>query len=58
MITSLMAIGFDNDMNVERNIITCSLESSRFDMSHVVVDNGVFEILASASDPHLGSDNL
>ena len=46
------------DRRTERNVVVCNLESSRFDVSYFVVDNGVFEMLALASDLHLGGDTL
>ncbi len=42
----------------ERHIIVYDLGGGTFDVSLLVIDNGVFEVLATAGDTHLGGEDL
>ena len=42
----------------ERHIIVYDLGGGTFDVSLLVIDDGVFEVLATAGDTHLGGEDL
>lgn len=41
----------------EKNILVFDLGGGTFDVSILTIDNGVFEVLATNGDTHLGGDN-
>ena len=53
----LTAPGLDK-VGDERHIIVYDLGGGTFDVSLLVIDNGVFEVLATAGDTHLGGEDL
>lgn len=56
-VLSLNFAGLDK-VGDERHIIVYDLGGGTFDVSLLVIDNGVFEVLATAGDTHLGGEDL
>lgn len=52
-----IAYGLDK-VGDERHIIVYDLGGGTFDVSLLVIDNGVFEVLATAGDTHLGGEDF
>jgi heat shock protein 5 len=52
-----IAYGLDKK-NGEKNIIVYDLGGGTFDVSVLTIDNGVFEVLATAGDTHLGGEDF
>ena len=42
----------------EKNILVFDLGGGTFDVSILTIDNGVFEVLATNGDTHLGGENF
>lgn len=42
----------------EKNILVFDLGGGTFDVSILTIDNGVFEVLSTNGDTHLGGENL
>jgi len=53
-----LAYGLDKLSQTERQIIVYDLGGGTFDVSALTVDNGVFEVLATAGDTHLGGEDF
>ena len=53
----LTNLGLDK-VGEERHIIVYDLGGGTFDVSLLVIDDGVFEVLATAGDTHLGGEDL
>ena len=53
----LTIAGLDNTGD-ERHVIVYDLGGGTFDVSLLVIDKGVFEVLATAGDTHLGGEDL
>ncbi|XP_073032430.1 endoplasmic reticulum chaperone BiP-like [Primulina eburnea] len=51
--TAAIAYGLDNKCG-EKNILVFDLGGGKFDVSILTIDNGVFEVLATNGDTHLG----
>lgn len=45
-------------VGVEKNILVYDLGGGTFDVSVLVIDNGVFEVLATSGDTHLGGEDF
>jgi len=52
-----IAYGLDKKQG-EKNVIVFDLGGGTFDVSLLAIDNGVFEVLATAGDTHLGGEDL
>ncbi|OJI98582.1 hypothetical protein ASPVEDRAFT_38076 [Aspergillus versicolor CBS 583.65] len=52
-----IAYGLDKDEG-ERQVIVYDLGGGTFDVSLLSIDNGVFEVLATAGDTHLGGEDF
>jgi heat shock protein 5 len=52
-----IAYGLDNS-DTERHIIVYDLGGGTFDVSLLSIDHGVFEVLATAGDTHLGGEDF
>ena len=52
-----IAYGMDKKSG-EKNIIVFDLGGGTFDVSLLTIDNGVFEVVATAGDTHLGGEDL
>jgi len=52
-----MAYGLDK-MDKEKNILVFDLGGGTFDVSLLTIDGGVFEVLATAGDTHLGGEDF
>merc|ERR1719451_267735 len=52
------AIAYGLDKKAEKNIIVYDLGGGTFDVSMLTIDNGVFEVLATAGDTHLGGEDF
>ena len=50
------AIAYGLDKGGESQIIICDLGGGTFDVSLLSIDDGVFEVLATAGDTHLGGE--
>ncbi|KQK03178.1 heat shock 70 kDa protein BIP5 [Brachypodium distachyon] len=56
-----IAYGLDNkakDAKEERNVLVFDLGGGTFDVSVLTIDNGVFEVLATNGDTHLGGEDF
>jgi len=52
-----IAYGMDKKKE-EKNIIVFDLGGGTFDVSLLTIDNGVFEVVATAGDTHLGGEDF
>jgi len=55
---SAAAIAYGLDKKQEKNILVFDLGGGTFDVSVLETDNGVFEVLATAGDTHLGGEDF
>jgi heat shock protein 5 len=53
-----LAYGLDKQSESERQIIVYDLGGGTFDVSILTVDSGVFEVMATAGDTHLGGEDF
>ena len=53
-----IAYGLDKNSGKEKNILVFDLGGGTFDVSLLAIDNGVFEVLATAGDTHLGGEDF
>jgi heat shock protein 5 len=53
-----LAYGLDKQSESERQIIVYDLGGGTFDVSALTVDSGVFEVMATAGDTHLGGEDF
>jgi len=51
-------INEDKQSGNEKNVLIFDLGSGTFDVSILVMDNGVFEVKSTAGDTHLGGDDF
>ncbi|EFA80174.1 heat shock protein Hsp70 family protein [Heterostelium album PN500] len=52
-----LAYGF-KDISGEKNILVYDLGGGTFDVSMLTIENGVFEVLATSGDTHLGGEDF
>merc|ERR1711935_398596 len=52
-----IAYGLDKKQG-EKNVVVFDLGGGTFDVSLLTIDNGVFEVLATAGDTHLGGEDF
>mmetsp|Transcript_20089 Transcript_20089/g.17212 ORF Transcript_20089/g.17212 Transcript_20089/m.17212 type:complete len:399 (+) Transcript_20089:40-1236(+) len=52
------AIAYGLDKKEEKNIIVFDLGGGTFDVSVLSIDNGVFEVIATSGDTHLGGEDF
>merc|ERR1712085_218856 len=52
------AIAYGLDEQQEKNILVYDLGGGTFDVSLLTIDNGVFEVLATSGDTHLGGEDF
>jgi len=53
-----IAYGLDKVKDGERQIIVYDLGGGTFDVSLLSIDQGIFEVLATAGDTHLGGEDF
>ncbi|WP_448216167.1 molecular chaperone DnaK [Endozoicomonas sp. 2B-B] len=53
-----LAYGLDARLKGEENILVFDLGGGTFDVSILTIDGGVFEVLATAGDTHLGGEDF
>lgn len=53
-----IAYGLDKKMDVEQNTLIFDLGGGTFDVSLLTIENGVFEVKATAGDTHLGGEDF
>jgi len=53
-----LAFGLNKKSDFERHILVFDLGGGTFDVSILVVDDGIFEVRASGGDPHLGGEDF
>ncbi|CAM8965830.1 unnamed protein product [Rhodiola kirilowii] len=53
-----IAYGLDKKADGEKNILVFDLGGGTFDVSILTIDNGVFEVLATSGDTHLGGEDF
>jgi heat shock protein 5 len=53
-----IAFGLDQGTKVEKNILVFDLGGGTFDVSLLTIDNGVFEVIATNGDTHLGGEDF
>eukprot|EP00923_Selenidium_pygospionis_P041802 GHVN01072610.1.p1 GENE.GHVN01072610.1~~GHVN01072610.1.p1 ORF type:complete len:235 (+),score=35.77 GHVN01072610.1:518-1222(+) len=52
------AIAYGMDLKTEKNILVYDLGGGTFDVSLLTIDNGVFEVVATNGDTHLGGEDF
>merc|ERR1719453_437859 len=52
------AIAYGLDKKTEKNILVYDLGGGTFDVSLLTIDNGVFEVVATSGDTHLGGEDF
>merc|ERR1719261_2182926 len=52
------AIAYGLDKKSEQNILVYDLGGGTFDVSLLTIDNGVFEVVATSGDTHLGGEDF
>jgi len=52
------AIAYGLDQKAEKNILVYDLGGGTFDVSLLTIDNGVFEVVATSGDTHLGGEDF
>ncbi len=52
------AIAYGLDKQQENNILVYDLGGGTFDVSLLTIDNGVFEVVATSGDTHLGGEDF
>lgn len=55
---SAAAIAYGLNLKTEKNVLVFDLGGGTFDVSVLEVDNGVFEVQATAGDTHLGGEDF
>ncbi|CAN0495111.1 unnamed protein product, partial [Scytosiphon promiscuus] len=53
-----LAYGVDKMSSDEKNILVYDLGGGTFDVSMLTIDGGVFEVLATNGDTHLGGEDF
>lgn len=53
-----IAYGFDKKSDQEKNILIFDLGGGTFDVSLLSIDDGIFEVKATAGDTHLGGEDF
>ena len=53
-----IAYGLDNKSRTEQNVLIFDIGGGTFDVSLLSIDGGVFEVLATAGDTHLGGEDF
>jgi heat shock protein 1/8 len=53
-----IAYGLDKKGSGERNVLIFDLGGGTFDVSLLTIDDGVFEVKATAGDTHLGGEDF
>ena len=53
-----IAYGLDKGTNEEKNILVFDLGGGTFDVSLLSIDDGIFEVKATAGDTHLGGEDF
>jgi len=53
-----IAYGLDRKGEKEKNIMVYDLGGGTFDVSLLTIDNGVFEVIATSGDTHLGGEDF
>merc|ERR1719499_3073092 len=53
-----IAYGLDNKCDDEKNVLIFDLGGGTFDVSLLTIDEGVFEVLSTAGDTHLGGEDF
>ena len=53
-----LAYGLDKNFDKERNVLIFDLGGGTFDVSLLTIDDGMFEVKATAGDTHLGGEDF
>jgi len=53
-----IAYGLDKQGKTEKNVLIFDLGGGTFDVSLLAIDNGIFEVKATAGDTHLGGEDF
>ena len=53
-----IAYGLDKKGNGEKNVLIFDLGGGTFDVSLLTIDEGIFEVKATAGDIHLGGEDF
>merc|ERR1711881_472423 len=53
-----IAYGLDKQSEQEQNVLIFDLGGGTFDVSLLTIDDGVFEVMATAGDTHLGGEDF
>jgi heat shock protein 5 len=53
-----IAYGLGDDTELEKNVLVYDLGGGTFDVSLLTIDGGVFEVIATSGDTHLGGEDF
>jgi L1 cell adhesion molecule like protein len=53
-----IAYGLDKKTAGEKNVLIFDLGGGTFDVSILTIDNGVFEVISTSGDTHLGGEDF
>ena len=53
-----IAYGMDKKISDEKSMLVYDLGGGTFDVSLITIDNGVFEVVATSGDIHLGGEDF
>ena len=53
-----IAYGLDKKVTGEHNVLIFELGGGTFDVSLLTIEDGIFEVKATAGDTHLGGEDL
>ena len=56
--TAAIVYGLDKQKQGEKNVLIFDLGGGTFDLSLLTLDEGVFEVKATAGDTHLGGEDF
>merc|ERR1712072_650840 len=57
-IAAALAYGMDDEVKGEKNVLVYDLGGGTFDVTLLTLDEGVFEVLATNGDTHLGGEDF
>lgn len=53
-----IAYGLDRKIKTEKTILVYDLGGGTFDVSILTIDDGVFEVISTSGDTHLGGEDF
>ena len=55
---AVITYGLDKEGSGERNVLSYDMGGGTFDVSLLTIEDGIFEVKATAGDTHLGGEDL